>query len=93
MIESRADLIKILKDFGDEGCPADVLRRQGVATPTAAAAELRRSGHEVDVIRTGGGIRLIYRNPPSVGNRRRKKAQTSLFDITPRPRGAYDEEV
>lgn len=92
MIASRPEFIQLLKDFGENGATVESLREQGVPSPQAAAAELRRKGHEVDVVQTGGGIRIVYRNPPIVGARRRLEQQTS-FDTTSRPRGAYEEEA
>ncbi len=57
MIETRADLVKLLKDFKAEGCPYSTLVKQGVTVPSAAAAELTRAGYELEVIDTGGGAR------------------------------------
>lgn len=61
MIESRSDLISLLREYGAEGCPFERLQREGLVTPISAAQELKARGYDVRVLGTGGGTETALR--------------------------------
>lgn len=94
-LHTVSDVVALLKTktARDDGVEAEVFYRNGMASIEAVAAALRYLGYEVEVF-DRGGLRLKLLAVPAVGTRRRKRDQTTLFDMpaASKSRGAYDEE-
>jgi hypothetical protein len=55
VIETRKELLDLVRSYGKDGCPFSALIAEGVQMPEAAAIELRRRGYAVEISGTGGG--------------------------------------
>ena len=92
-LEGISEVVALLKtaDAKEHGVEEAVFHRNGLASIHAVATGLRARGYEVEVFGPRGGQRLRLLSTPGVGARRRKRDQTSLFDLPPRSeaRGTY----
>ena len=81
-IHGVSDVVKILSsaDAKKNGVMADYFHEQGFASLSAIAMDLRARGYEVELFAYQGEecIRLLA--SPAVGAKRRKEAQTTLFE-------------
>lgn len=77
-IETLGDLVKVLKspECRKDGLHESVLKENGILSAEVAAVGLRQRGYKVEVF--ANRIKLL--ETPGIGVKRRKKAQTTIFE-------------